>query len=106
MSTHIVNIAFDFDDGVIRKRIEEDAYSDVVKGLTEEARKALPRKSGYWSSDRGVDWDGLVRDRLSAFFSEHADEIVEAAAGRLCESLRRSKRVREAVDGALVEAER
>lgn len=106
MSTHIVNIAFDFDDETIRNRVEEDAYSDVVKCLAEEARKALPQKSGYWTRERGVDWDGLVRDRLSAFFTEHADEIVKAAAGRLYESLRRTKRVREAVDGALEEAGR
>lgn len=95
---HILQFAIGIDDEAIRRRVEESAYRDVVKSLTDEAKSALPKRYGD-----AVDWRNLVDDVVRDFVSEHKDEIVAAAADRLHESMRRTKAVREAVEKAMGE---
>lgn len=95
---HILQFAIGIDDEAIRRRVEESAYKDVVKSLTDEAKSALPKRYGG-----SVDWRNLVDDALLDLMAEHKDEIVAAAADRLYESMRRTKAVREAVSKAVEE---
>lgn len=95
---HILQFAIGIDDEAIRRRVEESAYKDVVKSLTDEAKSALPKRYGG-----SVDWRNLVDDVVRYFMAEHRDEIVAAAADRLHESMRRSKAVREAIEKAVGE---
>lgn len=95
---HILQFAIGIDDEAICRRVEESAYKDVVKALTNEAKSALPKRYGG-----SVDWRNLVDDAVLDLMAEHKDEIVAAAADRLYESMRRTKAVREAIEKAMGE---
>lgn len=95
---HIVQFAIGFDDDAVRRRIEECAYKDVVKTLTDEARSAAPKRYGG-----NVDWRYVVDEAVSDFVDKHKDEVIAAAADKLYESMRRSKAVKEAVSKAVEE---
>ena len=95
---HIVQFGINIDDSAIAEAIKRDAYNEIVKQLTEEARRALP-KEGYWN-DGKVDWRGIVgaevNERVGAIIEERSEEIIEAAVKRVYDSLTRRKPFREA----------
>ena len=98
---HIVQFGINIDDTAIAEAVKRDAYKEVIKQLTDEARKALPREYSYGS--RGhceVDWRGIIGEevekRVSAIISDKSDEIVEMAVKRVYDSIIRRKPFREA----------
>lgn len=98
---HIVQFGINLDDASIAEAVKRNAYKDVVKQLTDEARKALPRKYEYGSrGNYEVDWRGIidkeVEKRVSAIISDKSDEIVEMAVKRVYDSITRRKPFREA----------
>lgn len=92
---HIVQFAISIDDQTIQKRLEENAYDDIINKLMRECKKSLPRKY----SD--VDWRWLVEDILGVFVENHKDEIIDAAAKNLCESYKRTKAYKEKMAEAM-----
>ena len=98
---HIVQFGINLDDASIAEAVKRDAYKEVVKQLTDEARKALPKKCAYGCYGKGeVDWRGIIDDevekRVSAIISDKSDEIVEMAVKRVYDSIIRRKPFREA----------
>lgn len=98
---HIVQFGINIDDAAIAEAVKRDAYKEVIKQLTDEARKELPRKYEYGSYGKSdVDWRGIIDDevakRVSAIISERSDEIVEMAVKRVYDSITRRKPFREA----------
>lgn len=98
---HVVQFGINIDDTAIAEAVKRDAYKEVIKRLTDEARKALPRKCAYGCYGKGeVDWRGIIDDevekRVSAIISEKSDEIVEMAVKRVYDSIVRRKPFREA----------
>lgn len=98
---HIVQFGINIDDSSIAEAIKRDAYKDVIKQLTDEARKALPKKYAYGGYGKGeVDWRGIigeeVENRVGAIIDEKADEIVDIAVKRVYDSIIRRKPFREA----------
>lgn len=98
---HIVQFGINIDDAAIAEAVKRDAYKEVVKQLTDEARKALPRKCEYGGyGKREVDWRGIIDEevekRVSAIISDKSDEIVEMAVKRVYDSIIRRKPFREA----------
>lgn len=98
---HIVQFGINLDDASIAEAIKRDAYNEVVKQLTDEARKALPRKYSYGShGNYEVDWRGIIGEevekRVSAIISDKSDEIVDMAVKRVYDSIIRRKPFREA----------
>lgn len=98
---HIVQFGINIDDASIAEAVKRDAYKEVVKQLTDEARKALPRKCEYGGyGKREVDWRGIIDEevekRVSAIISDKSDEIVEMAVKRVYDSIIRRKPFREA----------
>ena len=98
---HIVQFGINLDDASIAEAVKRDAYKEIIKQLTDEARKALPREYSYGS--RGhyeVDWRGIidkeVEKMVSAIIDENADEIVDMAVKRVYDSIIRRKPFREA----------
>lgn len=98
---HIVQFGINLDDASIAEAVKRDAYKEIIKQLTAEARKALPREYSYGS--RGhyeVDWRGIidkeVEKRVGAIIDEKADEIVDMAVKRVYDSIIRRKPFREA----------
>lgn len=98
---HVVQFGINIDDAAIAEAVKRDAYKEVVKQLTDEARKALPRKYEYGGYGKGeVDWRGIIDEevakRVGAIIDERADEIVEMAVKRVYDSITRRKPFREA----------
>lgn len=98
---HVVQFGINIDDSSIAEAIKRDAYKDVIKQLTDEARKDLPKRceySGYGKKE--VDWHGIigeeVENRVGAIIDEKADEIVDIAVKRVYDSIIRRKPFREA----------
>lgn len=89
---HIVQFAINIDDKTIQKRLEDNAYDDVVKRIYKEALDNLefPRKCG-----NRINWDSFVSDRISRFLEDHKAEIIDAAAEKLTKSIRNSKAFKE-----------
>lgn len=96
---HIVQFAIGIDDKAIQKRIEDNAYNDVVEKLTAQAEKNLPRKSSMTVGS--INWRYLMEEELSSFAERHKDEIIEAAAEKLVESFKRTKAFKEHMADAM-----
>ena len=64
MMEHIVQFAIGIDDNAIKKRIEENAYDDILERLVKEAKNSLPRSKSFGSD---INWRFLVDDRLDYF---------------------------------------
>lgn len=98
---HVVQFGINIDDTAIAEAVKRDAYKEIIKQLTDEARKALPRKYEYGGYGKGeVDWRGIVGEevekRVGAIIDEKADEIVDMAVKRVYDSIIRRKPFREA----------
>ena len=98
---HIVQFGINLDDASIAEAVKRDAYKEIIKQLTDEARKALPRKYEYGGYGKGeVDWRAIIGEevekRVSAIISDKSDEIVEIAVKRVYDSIIRRKPFREA----------
>lgn len=98
---HVVQFGINIDDTAIAEAVKRDAYKEVVKQLTDEAREALPKKCAHGGYGNGkVDWRGIVGDevekRVGAIISGKSDEIVEMAVKRVYDSITRRKPFREA----------
>lgn len=95
---HIVQFGINLDDASIAEAIKRDAYNDVVKKLTEEARRALP-KEDCWRGGK-VDWRGIVgrevEKQVSVIVASRSDEIVDMAVKRVFKSLTGRKSFRDA----------
>lgn len=102
---HIVQFAIGIDDEVIRKRIEESAYDDVINKLMEDAKDNLPKDKSVWGK-KPTNWRYLVDDALDRFIEKNRDEIINAAAEKLCDSYKRTKVFKEKMADAMEEVSR
>lgn len=94
---HIMQFAINIDDKTIQKRLEDNAYDDVVERIYKEAIDNLefPRKYVINGVKRCIDWDSVVSERIFRFLENHKDEIIDAAAEKLTKSIRNSKAFKE-----------
>lgn len=99
---HIVQFAIGIDDEAIKKRCEESAYDSIIKQLTQECKEYLI-KNGYgdgdWYASKKVDWVGIAMRRVDSFIENNRDAIIEAAANKLADSIKRTKAYKEKNDG-------
>ncbi|WP_137658134.1 hypothetical protein [Bifidobacterium moukalabense] len=94
---HIVQFAINIDDKTIQKRLEDNAYNDIVERIYKDALDniELPHKYVINGIKRRIDWNRVVYDRLDKFLGDHKDEIIDAAAEKLTRSIRCSKAFKE-----------
>lgn len=89
---HIVQFGITIDDEYIKKNIEKSAENVVAKEMAEQVRKALVMR---WC---GNDEPTIYFDKkITEVINEHKDEIINLAADRLAERLRRTKAVKDIV---------
>ena len=90
---HIVQFAIGFDDESIRKRLEENAYNDILDKLVNEAKKGLSLNgSDIYQRQR---WSTIVDSALHNYFDENKETILDLAASKLAESYKRTKAYKE-----------
>lgn len=103
MSTHIVNVAFDFDDDKVRKTLEESAEKKVIDNLLTDIKKAICSKSdNYWGYNAKVSDENfesglkaIVYDEIERVLLDNKDTIIELAADKLADKLSRTKAAKE-----------
>ena len=95
---HIVQFAIGIDDEAIRKRIEQTAEKQIVYSIREDISDKIFRKSNWKDEICLQNWvQGIVMDAVL----EHKDEIITSAASQLCEYMKRTKAVKQAVAEAV-----
>lgn len=97
---HIVNFGISFDDETLAKRIEENAYKDIISelkfGLESKIYEKL-RKSYY--NDPLMD---IVKEQVNEVIETKKEEIIERAVAQVADKIYRSKRVKEAIGELLL----
>lgn len=95
---HIVQFAIGFDDEGIRKRLQENAYNDIIGKLVKEAKKDLGLEGSYFSPR--VTWKAIVENALHDYFDENKELIIDLAASKLADSYKRTKAYKEKMSNA------
>ena len=93
---HIVHFAIGIDDDAIRKRIEDNAYEDIVKELMKKAENEMPKLYGKFPN-----WYGMTEKAVKQLIDENKDTIIDKATDKLVESFKRTKVFKEAMAKAI-----
>ena len=97
---HIVQFAIGIDDEAIRNRIEQTAEKQIIDSIREDISDRIFRETTWAKNSVLQNW---VKDIVVEAVLEHKDNIIKSAAMELCEYMKRTKAVREAVAGAVEE---
>lgn len=99
---HFVQFAINIDDTAIQKKLEENAYDDIIQLIKKDFIKYFPKKyrSDYFDE---IDWKYLIEDLVKDFIKEHKEEVINAASDKLFNSIRRSKEFKEKIGTILDE---
>ena len=99
---HIINVAFDFDDKKVAETIEAQAFQQVTDNITKEVKGIMYEKR--WGYGRDIVDESnpaplrrMVESNIQDFINDNKQQIIEMAAEKLADSLRRSKVVKETV---------
>ena len=95
---HIIQFGITIDDDAIKRNIEESATKTVVTEL-KNAVIAQIFDTNTWSRSLSATAQKIIKDA----FLEHQDEIIKEATAQLVDSMRRSKKYKEALANALEE---
>lgn len=93
---HILQFGINIDDDKIKTSIEESARREIVEQTIKEVKKSL---FNTWGLSYEV--ESIVRDVLK----EHHDEIIEKAADIVAQSIKRSKKYRDALANIIDEVQ-
>jgi len=88
---HIIQFGVTIDDA-IKKNIEEKARNQITEELKAEIRKELFVGTG-WNRDLSYKVQELIKDTVR----ECQDQIIKDATAQLVETMRRSKKYKEAL---------
>ena len=91
---HIVQFAIGIDDEAIRKRIEASAENQIIDSIKSDVTDQIFRKSNWKNETQLHSW---VKDIVVEAVLEHKDDIIKSAAMELCEYMKRTKAVKQAV---------
>ena len=95
---HIVQFAIGIDDEAIKKRIEQTAEKQIVDGIKEDISDMIFKKN-RWNDEKCL--QSWVSSIVVEAVMDHKDDIIREAASKLCEYMKRTKQVKEAVAGAV-----
>lgn len=87
---HILQFGISIDDEAIKKNIEKSATDKLANEIINDARDALFERWGGGFTETGK---SVVRE----FLKDHEDEILQGAIKEVTNTLKRSKKYREAL---------
>ena len=100
---HIVQFGISIDDKTIQKRLEENAYEDVINQLVEDAENGLKRTPQFYNAGQ-IDWTYYVNEAIDRLVDANREQIIERAAELLKDSYVRTKAYRETMKNAISKA--
>ena len=86
---HILQFAISIDDEGIKSRIEESAVKQLSKDLSKETKNKI---MDTWGS---LQWK--IEELIKECVNQYKDEILESAVRSVSDSIKRSKKYREAL---------
>ena len=104
---HILQVAFEFDDEAVKKKLENQCFKEVVDKITSDYKKVYADQYKYNGYSR---WPGSeeklnnqfeqavcdhVVTAIDGFCESHKDEIINLAADKLADRLSRTKKAKE-----------
>ena len=95
-NSHMLQISIDLDGDVLKKTIEQRAEKEIIEETKKQIKEAIfkPTYSYSYSPSKG-NLDDWIINYIKEVIQENKDQIIEAAARDLADSMRRSKPVRE-----------
>lgn len=102
--THVIQLSIHMDTNRIQEMVEKQATEQIISEIREEVEKTLFAHSTYhYRSDAGhrIGYSDFVEDAFGTFLENNKADIVERAAQKLVESVKRSKAWKDKVDEAL-----
>lgn len=96
---HIVEIAFDFDDDKAKKAAENAVENEMDKILNSIIMDRLaPKEKEAWGGKVSRNWerfDNTIRDVIDNWMETNKDTIIERAADKVADHVKRTKAWRE-----------
>lgn len=89
---HIIQFGITIDDDAIKKNIEKNAVDKLVTDIKKEVRDEIFVGSGW---NRGLSYK--VQEIIKEAMAEYKDEIIKEATAEIVETLKRSKKYKEAL---------
>lgn len=89
---HIIQFGVTIDDDAIKKNIEKNAVDKLVADIKKEVRDEIFIGSGW---NRGLSYK--VQEIIKEALAEYKDEIIKEATAELVETMKRSKKYKEAL---------
>lgn len=86
---HIVQFGITIDDDVIKKNIEEKATNKIVGAVTQSLKDKLFNRYGGFTYDS--------QEMFRQFLDKYKDEIIANAVDQVVDSIKRSKKYKEAL---------
>lgn len=86
---HIVQFGISIDDEAIRQSVEQSAKNKVVSELKSEIKSKLITSWG--------DLSPIAKDIITEVLEDNKDEILQKASAMVADSMKRSKKYREAL---------
>lgn len=104
----VINIPIQIHEEEMTKLIKQDYEEKVINEIVKYITTAI-EKQGY-GYGYGAKFDNgmlnLIQNQIGKFLDEHKDEIIQKAGNILAEKLRRTKRVKEMMEGIVDEYEK
>ena len=88
---HILQFAVSIDDEGIKRNIEKSATDKISQELSKDIKKTL------FDSGWGDGFSNYGEQLFRKFLDDHKDEILEKAVALVADSMKRSKKYREAL---------
>lgn len=112
VNTHIINVAFDFDDDAIKKRLEDTAEKTIIDGIKHDLIQMLHKKMNSWNSHGFGEsmsdkekyaevMEKYMRDAVETVIETHKDAIIDLAADKLVDKIYRTKKFKEKIDATI-----
>lgn len=90
MMEHIVQFAISFDDETIKRRLESNAYDDIVDRIYNTIRSSVECR--MHPAYRDTEFNKALESAVLKVVESHKDEIIERASIRVANKLIKEQR--------------
>jgi len=90
---HILQFGISIDDKAIKDRIEEAAVNKMADDLSKSVKNRLFRTDGWDSGKFTADAEQIIRNVMN----EYKDEIISQSVNMVVDTIKHSKKYREAL---------
>ncbi len=104
-TTHLIQLTIDMDDGRIKEIVEKQASKQIIEHMTDEIEKTLFSHCGWRCDETNPNkrdgYSSYVEELFKEFLEANREDILDRTAGKLMESVKRTKAFKEKVANIL-----